>query len=257
MEELRQSRACALKWLAHEWCVAQHRHIPKPGSFRSEKAITILISLHPAADLSVVASVSDERRSIADSAGLSRSDFSAGTPIPPAASAHHVHQRRVPAPPCGPLLAFVPQLHPTDGWIHEVEHDGYRVQTIVDRGRARGFTRSGLDWTDCFGPVVDCAAGLRCTSAIIDGELVVQGERGLSDFHAVRAAIGARPEKLALFAFDLLHLNGTDLRLRPLEARRAALRESWARKTRRGTSSSATVTRAKALALHSSKRQTP
>jgi len=137
------------------------------------------------------------------------------------------------APLAPASLAFIPPLIPTlveeppagEGWIHEIKHDGYRVQIIVDRGRARGFTRNGLDWTKRFGPVIDCAAGLRCTSAIIDGELVVQDERGLSDFHAVRAAIGTRPEKLALFAFDLLHLNGKDLRLRPLEERRTALRK--------------------------------
>jgi DNA ligase D-like protein (predicted ligase) len=131
-------------------------------------------------------------------------------------------------------LAFVPPLIPTlvekppagSGWIHEIKHDGYRVQIIVDRGRARGFTRNGLDWTKRFGPVIDCAASLRCTSAVIDGELVVQNESGLSDFHAVRAAIGARAEKLALFAFDLLHLDGEDLRLRPIGERRAALRKT-------------------------------
>ena len=72
-------------------------------------------------------------------------------------------------------IAFVPPLIPTlvdeppagDGWIHEIKHDGYRVQIIVDRGQARGFTRNGLDWTARFGPVIDCAAGLRCTSAVI------------------------------------------------------------------------------------------
>jgi ATP-dependent DNA ligase len=129
-------------------------------------------------------------------------------------------------------IAFIPPLIPAlveeppagQGWVHEIKHDGYRVQIIVDRGRARGFTRNRLDWTNRFGPVVDCAAALRCTSAVTDGELVVQDERGLSDFHAVRAAIGITPEKLALFVFDLLHLDGKDLRLRPLKERRGRLR---------------------------------
>ena len=104
---------------------------------------------------------------------------------------------RTKAPLASAPISFIPPLIPTlveeppagDGWIHEIKHDGYRVQIIVDGGRARGLTRNGLDWTKRFGPVVDCAAGLRCTSAIIDGELVVQDERGVSDFHAVRAAI--------------------------------------------------------------------
>jgi len=110
------------------------------------------------------------------------------------------------APAVTPPIAFIPPLIPTlvdeppagEGWTHEIKHDGYRVQIIVSR-RSPRLHPQRLDWTARFGPVIDCAAGLRCTSAIIDGELFVQDERGLSDFHALRAAIGTRPEKLALF----------------------------------------------------------
>ena len=136
-----------------------------------------------------------------------------------------------PTPPS--RLAFIPPLIPIlvdrprlgHGWIHEIKRDGYRVQIHIDRNQARGFTRNGLDWTDRFGPVIGCAAGLPCSSAIIDGELVTQDAPNRSDFGAIRLASRVQPERLALFAFDLLHLDGKDLRLQPIEERRGALRK--------------------------------
>jgi ATP-dependent DNA ligase len=71
--------------------------------------------------------------------------------------------------------------------------------------------------------VVDCAVALPCRSAIIDGELVVQDENGVSDFDSLRHAMAREPHRLCYFAFDLLHLDGTDLRRRPIEERRAKL----------------------------------
>lgn len=131
-----------------------------------------------------------------------------------------------------PGLRFIPPLSPTLvdeppeglGWIHEIKHDGYRTQIIVQDGEARAYTRNGYDWTDRYKPVVADAEKLDCSSAIMDGELIVQDEQGRSDFHSLRAAIQSRPERLVLMAFDLLHLDGMDLRKEPLEARRDRLR---------------------------------
>jgi bifunctional non-homologous end joining protein LigD len=137
------------------------------------------------------------------------------------------------SPISSPALGFTAPLLPTlvsgpptgGGWLHEIKQDGYRTLVVVDHGKVRAFTRNGHDWTDRYSRVVACAAGLSCWSAILDGETVVQDERGHSDFPALRRALGQEPHRIVFFAFDLLHLDGEDLRGRPLVERRARLRE--------------------------------
>ena len=60
--------------------------------------------------------------------------------------------------------------------------------------------------------MVEACGKLACKAAVIDGEMVVQDEHGITDFHALRSAIYTAPHRLVLFAFDLLHLDGQDLR---------------------------------------------
>ena len=98
-----------------------------------------------------------------------------------------------------PLEFINPQLAtavdyppPRAGWIHEVKHDGYRTQLILERRKARAYTRNGFDWTDRYQGITQAAAGLDCRSAIIDGEVIVQDERGVSDFEALKSASGVR-----------------------------------------------------------------
>jgi ATP-dependent DNA ligase len=112
-----------------------------------------------------------------------------------------------------------------DGWIHEIKYDGYRTLLVIDRGQVRAFTRNGNDWTRAYKRVVAACTGLACETALIDGEMVVQDERGISDFHALRSAISTAPHRIVFFAFDLLHFNGRDLRGRPLMERRELLRK--------------------------------
>lgn len=129
------------------------------------------------------------------------------------------------------MLKPLPFMHPKlidapvkgDGWLHEIKYDGYRTQLVVEDGAARAFTRNRHDWTVKYGPIVAAANTLPCTSAIIDGELIVQDENGVSDFAALRSAIHKAPHRLLFFAFDLLHLNGHDLRDMILEDRRELL----------------------------------
>src|SRR6187401_3082145 len=123
------------------------------------------------------------------------------------------------------LATAVDQPPPRAGWIHEVKPDGYRTLLIIERRKARAFTRNGFDWTERYSGITKAAAKLDCRSAIIDGEVIVQDERGISDFEALKSAIRWRPQKLIFCAFDLLHLNGKDLRDQPLQARRATLKE--------------------------------
>jgi bifunctional non-homologous end joining protein LigD len=130
-------------------------------------------------------------------------------------------------------LGFIePQLptstdQPPEGeeWIHEVKHDGYRTLLLVEDGQARAFTRKGFDWSDSYRGIVSAVASLDCRSAILDGEVIVQDGLGISDLEALRSAIKWAPHRLLFYAFDLLHLNGEDLRCKPLIERRTRLKE--------------------------------
>jgi bifunctional non-homologous end joining protein LigD len=110
------------------------------------------------------------------------------------------------------------------GWVHEVKHDGYRTLLIIERRKARAYTRNGFDWTEPYAGIVKGAAKLNCHSAIMDGEVIVQDEDGVSDFEALKSAIRWHPQSLIFCVFDLLHLNGEDLHDRPLLERRAKLK---------------------------------
>ena len=131
-----------------------------------------------------------------------------------------------------PRLRFIePQLpslvdQPPEGkhWIHEIKHDGYRCQVLLESGQARVFTRNGFDWSDRYPSFVRAASKLRCKSAIIDGEAIVQNGDGGSDFEALSSALRQRPHSIILYAFDLLHLDGKDLRQQTLMERRASLK---------------------------------
>lgn len=79
------------------------------------------------------------------------------------------------------LLAVQP-----DGWLHEI--NGYPTQLVVEDGAARAFTRNGHDWTTKYGPIIAAANTLPCSSAIIDGEIIVQDENGIRE-GALRSAI--------------------------------------------------------------------
>jgi len=91
-------------------------------------------------------------------------------------------------------------------WIHEIKHDGYRTMLTVERGTARAYTRNGHDWSDRYAGIIASARKPPCRSAILDGEVIVQDARGVSDFEALQAALRSQPAQLIFYAFDLLHL---------------------------------------------------
>src|SRR5688500_2168845 len=95
----------------------------------------------------------------------------------------------------------------------------------LSRGQAQAFTRNGYDWSDKYQRVIEACRKLRCRSALIDGEIIVQDEKGVSDFGALGAAIQREPHRLVMFAFDLLFIDGADLRRLPLIERRDKLRQ--------------------------------
>jgi hypothetical protein len=90
----------------------------------------------------------------------------------------------------------------------------------IEPEEVRAFSSSGEDWTNRYRRIVTAAGKLDFGSALIDGEMVVQDERGVSDFEALRGAIAREPHRLVFFAFDLIHLDGEDLRGAPLDKRK-------------------------------------
>lgn len=130
--------------------------------------------------------------------------------------------------PCLAKLQSAPPLG--DDWAFEVKWDGYRLAIHIAGKRVRIITRGGHDWTSRFPTIAHDALELGIDSAILDGEAVVLDERGASDFGALQKALGGRGGKrfaseARLYAFDLLYLNGHDLREQPLIERREMLAE--------------------------------
>ncbi|HXH76141.1 MAG TPA: DNA ligase D [Bacteriovoracaceae bacterium] len=115
-------------------------------------------------------------------------------------------------PPQLPRLVTSPPEDET-GWIHEMKHDGYRMQCHIRKGIAHLYTRNGLDWSNSFPFILEGMGGLHVEDAIIDGEIVALNEKGASDFQKLQNSLKAKNDKqLRFYAFDLLYLNGRDLR---------------------------------------------
>ncbi len=109
-------------------------------------------------------------------------------------------------------------------WLHEIKHDGYRMQARIDGGKVQLLTRKGLDWTKRFAPVAKAAKELPVQAALIDGEIIAQDESGQSSFSALQSDLKAgRYDRLVYYVFDLLYLNGADLRRTVLEDRKRLL----------------------------------
>jgi len=124
--------------------------------------------------------------------------------------------------PCLPTLAHTVPDGPL--WAHEIKHDGYRFICRRDGDRVRLFTCRGHDWTDRVPRIAEAMTALPVTSATIDGEAVVCSSDGVSDFDRLRSALAHRGSPDAfLYAFDLLELNGCDLRHDPWNVRRETL----------------------------------
>ena len=102
---------------------------------------------------------------------------------------------------------------PGDTWLSEIKFDGYRLLASIKNGSVRLLTRNGLDWSDRMPAVATAIAGLGMGNAMLDGELVALQPDGVSSFPMLQAALKAgRDGSLVFYAFDLLHLNGWDLR---------------------------------------------
>ncbi|MBX3530878.1 MAG: DNA ligase D [Rhizobiaceae bacterium] len=107
-------------------------------------------------------------------------------------------------------------------WLSELKYDGYRALIAVGGGKAKVFTRSGLDWTDKFARIAEAAASLPTGGTLIDGEIVAFDRAGRTDFSTLQAAIkGGRD--MSCFVFDMIVEDGKDISKLPLVERKARL----------------------------------
>jgi bifunctional non-homologous end joining protein LigD len=114
------------------------------------------------------------------------------------------------------LATLVDAVPTGSDWMHEIKFDGYRLLASVKGGAVKLFTRTGLDWTERFQPLTDALATLDLPPALIDGEAVAMDAQGNPSFSALQAALKeGKAAKLAYFAFDLLRLDGEDLKPLP------------------------------------------
>jgi len=129
-----------------------------------------------------------------------------------------------------PQLATLVSAPPTGkGWAYEIKFDGYRILARCERGEARLFTRNGNDWTTKMETLARQVSLLPAKTAWLDGEVVVLGDNGLPKFNALQNAFdSAGTEHIVYFVFDLLYLDGKDLRTLDLSSRRAALEDLFA-----------------------------
>jgi bifunctional non-homologous end joining protein LigD len=172
--------------------------------------------------------------------GLTNAELAATADKPPAAHAVRVASRRPPPYPSphagegregadigkiagarkGALPAFLePSLasqcdKPPSGanWVHEIKHDGYRIQARIDGAKASLLTRKGLDWTARFPHVGPVLTRLGLKAALTDGEIVVEDEDGVSSLNNLQAELkSGRKDRFTYLVFDLMHCNGYDL----------------------------------------------
>jgi bifunctional non-homologous end joining protein LigD len=124
-----------------------------------------------------------------------------------------------------PVLRKIPPSG--DGWLHEIKHDGYRAQAQFIDGKPRVFTRRGNEWAARMPTIAASIAALPVNDVILDGELVAVDARGQATFYDLPTALTAKPTRvkarLIYYAFDLLYLDGFDLRAAALIDRKRVL----------------------------------
>jgi ATP-dependent DNA ligase len=113
-------------------------------------------------------------------------------------------------------------------WLHEVKYDGYRLRVERDGDRVRLITRGGYNWTNRYPWIVEAARKIRQNRFVLDGEAVILGVDGVSDFDALH--FGKHNEEVQLCAFDILVEGGDDLRKLPLSMRKTNLERLLARR---------------------------
>ncbi len=123
------------------------------------------------------------------------------------------------------LATSVDKVPSGERWIHEIKFDGYRVQLHIANDDIKIFTRRGNDWTKRFKKIAADAYLINAGLTIIDGEVVVPAEDGTTDFSVLQNELKGKSTNIVMVAFDLLYLNGYDLRKLPLVERKSHLKK--------------------------------
>ena len=123
------------------------------------------------------------------------------------------------------LATAIDRVPSGERWLHEIKFDGYRAQVHIVHSEVKIFTRRGHDWTKRFRKVAEDARHINARTAIIDGEVVAPSADGTTDFSVLQNELKGRSKKIVLVAFDLLYLDGRDLRKLPLFERKAQLKK--------------------------------
>ena len=139
-----------------------------------------------------------------------------------------LHPMRSTFQPCLPTSGKT--VPATSAWLHEVKYDGYRLIVARDGDRVRLFTRNGHDWSGRYPWIVEAARKNRHKQFVIDGEAVLLGFDGISDFNGLHSR--HHEEEVQLYAFDILALDGEDLRSLPLSMRKTNLARLLSRQPR-------------------------
>jgi ATP-dependent DNA ligase len=134
--------------------------------------------------------------------------------------------RRVEFAPCLPTRGIAVPAGPE--WLHEIKPDGYRLTVHREGKRVRLFTRNGHDWTDRYPLIVEAALRVLIGSFVLDGEAVLLGVDGRSDFDGLHSR--QHNDEVQFYAFDVLMSDGDDLRKLPLSMRKASLARLLARR---------------------------
>lgn len=126
-----------------------------------------------------------------------------------------------------PQLALLAEVPPNgENWLHEIKFDGYRTLCHKQKSKIKLLTRSGLDWTAKYKSIEKECQKIPADSLMLDGEIVWVDDQGVSHFQGLQNSLDThKSEELLYYVFDILHLNGEDLRERPLIERKRLLAE--------------------------------
>jgi bifunctional non-homologous end joining protein LigD len=123
-----------------------------------------------------------------------------------------------------PQLATLVDKAPTgDEWLHELKFDGYRMLGFLNKGKVRFLSRNGKDWTEKFPNVAAALKNFPATTAILDGEIVIQDKAGRSSFQALQQSMKSSSSPFVFQIFDLIYVDGFNLTRMPLRERKALL----------------------------------
>ncbi|MBR1157276.1 DNA ligase [Bradyrhizobium sp. JYMT SZCCT0428] len=128
--------------------------------------------------------------------------------------------------PCIPTRAT--KVPSSKSWLHEIKHDGYLLIVHREGKRVRLFTRNGFDWSDRYPLITEAALRIRSTSFVLDGEAVLLGVDGISDFDGLHSR--KHNDEVQFYAFDMLVTDGADIRKLPLTMRKTNLARLLARR---------------------------